>query len=263
MEDYRAWLREKYLGDVGLLNKKWTSTYSQFDSIQPKNPRTGAIYSGPDGRDWYLYRTYLLKETNRIFKGAVARVDSTIKVISHHGSVYDRISFLRSTFSFNEIAADLDGIKINDALIYDHRFALDLVRSNLPGKSFYVNEAECVGPTTDPGSMFQQVRESFEHGANVVAFFNLNPAAFSENSAAFRTLITNYLDGQEVRRPTPTNTDAFTLSSMVDTNSNSGGCHTTNRGASESDCDAYRIWMNAYRKAGNKPVNIFIVNDLD
>lgn len=260
--DYRVWLTNKYENNIGLLNKKWGTNYRQFSGIQPKNPQTGAVYSGPDGHDWYRYRTHLLKETNLLFKKSVGQVDSSIKVISHHGSVYDRISFLRNTFSFNEIAADLDGIKINDALAYDHRFALDLLRSNLPGK-FYVNEAEYAGQEADLPAMIQQVEESFEHGANVVTFFNFNSSALSSTEPVFKKLITRYIGGQKVEKLTPTNADSFTLSSMVDTKMNAGGCHTINRSGSEGDCAAYRIWMNAYRKAGNKPVNIFIEDDLD
>ncbi|WP_373511564.1 beta-galactosidase, partial [Persicitalea sp.] len=173
VEDYRSWLVTEYGNDIEVLNKKWFTDYKRFDEIQPKNPSSGAVFSGSDGHDWYRYRTHLLKETNELFKRAVAREDSAIRVISHHGSVYDRISFFRNTFSFNEIAADLDGVKINDALAYDHRFALDLIRSNLPGK-FYVNEAEYAGPGVGLAPLIQLAEESFDHGANVVTFFNMN-----------------------------------------------------------------------------------------
>jgi len=258
--DYRRWLATEYSNDVTLLNKKWETSYAQFEDIQPKSPKSGAIFSGPDGNDWYRYRTQLLKETNALFKRAVARVDSSVRVISQHGSVYDRISFFRNTFSFDEIAADLDGIKINDALVYDHRFALDLVRSNSPNK-FYVNEAEYAGPTVGIAPLIQLAEESFDHGASAVAFFRLDSAAIVANASALKSLVKNYLKNP-ITKINAQNTDQFQLSSMIDTNANSGGCHTTNRDNYHEDCDAYRIWTEAYQKAGNKPVNIFIKNDL-
>lgn len=260
VEDYRRWLAAEYENDVGRLNETWEAKYSQFSDIQPKRPESGAVFSGPDGNEWYRYRTNLLKETNALFKRAVTRVDSSVRVISQHGSVYDRLSFLRNTFSFDEIAADLDGIKINDALVYDHRFALDLIRSNLPNK-LYVNEAEYPGPEVGVAPLIQFTEESFDHGANVVTFFRLDSAAIAANMSALKTLVKNYL-ANPVTKPTPQNTDRFKLSSMVNTNANNGGCHTTNRDNATEDCDAYRIWTNAYQKAGNQPVNIFIVNDL-
>lgn len=260
VEGYRQWLTGEYENDIRLLNEIWKTNYSQYSDVQPKRPESGAVFSGPDGNDWYRYRTHLLKETNALFKRAVTRVDSNVRVISQHGSVYDRLSFLRNTFSFDEIAADLDGIKINDALDYDHRFALDLIRSNLPGK-FYVNEAEHPGPGADLTSMIQQVEESFDHGANVVTFFQLDSAAIAADSTTLKDLTDRYLATQ-VTRPKPQNTDQFQLSSMINTNTNSGGCYTTNRDNYAEDCDAYKIWMNAYKKAGNKPVNIFMENDL-
>ncbi len=260
VEDYQKWLATAYGSDIALLNKKWGTKFEQFEDIQPKRPKSGAIFSGPDGNDWYRYRTNLLKETNALFKRAVAQEDSTIRVISQHGSVYDRISFFRNTFSFDEIAADLDGIKINDALAYDHRFALDLIRSNLPNK-FYVNEAEYAGPEVGIAPLIQLAKESFDHGANVVTFFKMDSVAFVANASALKKLAKRCLADQ-VTKPNPQNTDTFTLSSMVNTNANSGGCYTTNRDNYNQDCDAYRIWMNAYKKAGNKSVNIFIENDL-
>ncbi len=262
VEDYRRWLKVEYGGDIDSLNRKWQADYADFTTIEPKNPKSGAIFSGPDGRDWYRYRTHLLKETNMLFKRAVARVDSSIRVISQHGSVYDRISFLRNTFSFNEIAAGLDGIKINDALVYDHRFALDLLRSNLPGK-LYVNEAEYAGPEVGIAPSIQQAKESFDHGAQIFTFFRLDSAAMIAHASALEALAVKYLkkDGKTPKLQ-PTNTDTFKLSSMMETNKNSGGCHTTDRENYAEDCDAYRIWMNAYKKAGNTPVNIFIENDL-
>lgn len=264
-EDYRRWLAAEYSNDIALLNKKWEANYAQFENIQPKRPNSGAVFSGPDGNDWYRYRTHLLKETNLLFKRAVAQAerrpeDSTIRVISQHGSVYDRISFFRNTFSFDEIAADLDGIKINDALAYDHRFALDLIRSNLPNK-FYVNEAEYDGPEVGIAPLIQLAEESFDHGANVVTFFKMDSAAFADNASALKDLA-NHCLAKQVTKPKPQNTDQFQLSSMINTNTNSGGCHTTNRENYNEDCDAYRIWADAYQKAGNKPVNIFIENDL-
>ena len=251
---YKSWITNKY-GNIGALNTKWGTSYSSLSQINPKRP-TNATFTGEDGRDWYLFRTQVLKETNELFKDAVKSEDSRIKVIVHVGSMYDKMSPKRNTLSFDEIGSDLDGIKFNDAGDYDHRFALDLARTNLPGK-IYVNESEYSSTGINP--YLKLVTQSYEHGAQIVSLFQFEAAINAGHQEAIRNLTNSMVNNQLVTSLSPANNDSFTLSSMI----NSNGCFTTNSNDYSWDCDAYKNWNAAYINSGNRPVNIFIKNDLN
>jgi hypothetical protein len=249
---YRNWLIGKY-GEIKALNAAWGKNYSSFSSVSPKKP-SGSTFTEPDGTDWFLFRTQVLKETNILFKNAVKNINSNIKVITHHGSVYDKLARGRGTLPFDQIGADLDGIKINDDIYYDHRFALDLLRSNLPNK-LYVNEAAYI---TDVYSTIRLAEESYTHGAQVVTLFyfeNLmkDPGAVD----ALKNMTANWVKNKQVTKPSPSNGDSFTLSDLI----RKDGCY-TNRDDYSNDCDAYKNWRNAYNNAGSKPVNIYMKDDV-
>jgi len=249
---YRAWLAGKYQ-KIQSLNFVWGTHYGSFNDITPKRPSL-TTFTQPDGADWYLFRTQVLKDINNIFKNTVKAADSRIKVISHHGSVYDKLSLGRNTFAFNEIAAELDGIKINDHYYYDHRFAIDLVRSNLPGK-LYINEA-AYSPDFGIPNFVAYATESFAHGAQMVSCMFFEQLLAAGGAPAIQNLAATWLS-QPVTTPAPTNQTNFTLSNIIEQR----GC-VTDRTNYSGDCDVYKTWMNAYNAAGNQPVNILLSNDL-
>ncbi|WP_177194268.1 T9SS type A sorting domain-containing protein [Dyadobacter sp. SG02] len=249
---YRAWLSAKY-DKIQSLNFVWGTNYGSFNQVSPKRPSL-TTFTQPDGADWYLFRTQVLKDINNIFKNTVKAADNRIKVISHHGSVYDKLSLGRNTFAFNEIASELDGIKINDHYYYDHRFAIDLVRSNLPGK-LYINEA-AYSPDFGIPNFVAYATESFSHGAQMVSCMFFEQLLAAGGAPAIQDLAANWLT-QPVTNPTPTNQTSFMLSNIIDQR----GC-VTDRNNYSGDCDVYKTWMNTYNAASNKPVNILITNDL-
>lgn len=249
---YRAWLAGKY-EKIQSLNFVWGTDYNSFSEITPKRP-SGTMFTQPDGTDWYLYRTQVLKEVNNIFKNTVKAVDSRIKVISHHGSSYDKLSLGRTTFAFNEIAEELDGIKINDDNYYDHRFAIDLLRSNLPGK-LYINEA-AYNANFGISNFVSYATESYLHGAQMVSCMFFENLLSAGGGPAIQQLAQTWVS-QPVATPAPANQDNFTLSGIIQQN----GC-VTNRNSYSDDCDAYKTWMAARNAAAGEPVNIFIKNDL-
>lgn len=249
---YRAWLAGKY-EKIQSLNFVWGTDYDSFDEVSPKRP-SGTMFVQPDGTDWYLYRTQVLKEVNNIFKNTVKAVDNRVKVISHHGSSYDKLSLGRSTFAFHEIAADLDGIKINDDNYYDHRFAIDLLRTNLPGK-LYINEA-AYNANFGISNFVSYATESYLHGAQMVSCMFFENLLSAGGGPAIQELANTWVS-QPVTTPAPTNQDNFTLSGIIQQN----GC-VTNRNSYSDDCDAYKTWMAARNAAAGEPVNIFINNDL-
>lgn len=249
---YRAWLAGKY-EKIQSLNFVWGTNYNSFDEISPKRP-SSTMFTQADGSDWYLYRTQVLKEVNNVFKNTVKAVDSRIKVISHHGSSYDKLSLGRSTFAFNEIGADLDGIKINDDNYYDHRFAIDLLRSNLPGK-LYINEA-AYNANFGISNFISYATESYTHGAQMVSCMFFENLLSAGGGPAIQELAETWVS-QPMTTPAPSNQDSFTLSGIIEQN----GC-VTNRNSFSDDCDAYKTWMAARNSASGAPVNIFINNDL-
>ncbi|GGN12711.1 hypothetical protein GCM10010967_55900 [Dyadobacter beijingensis] len=252
VKGYRAWLANKY-EKIQALNFVWGTSYKYFSQINPKRP-SETMFLQPDGSDWYLYRTQVLKEVNNIFKNTVKAADSRIKVIAHHGSVYDKLSLGRTTFAFNDVAAELDGIKINDDNHYDHRFAIDLLRSNLPGK-LYINEA-AYNSNFGIGSFVSYATESYQHGAQMVSCMFFENLLSAGGGPAIQQLANTWVN-QPVTTPTPSNQDSFTLSNIIQQR----GC-ITNRNSYGDDCDAYKTWMAARNSAGGVPVNILINNDL-
>ncbi|SDF72214.1 Por secretion system C-terminal sorting domain-containing protein [Dyadobacter soli] len=249
---YKTWLAAKY-EKIQSLNFVWGTNYTSFDQISPKRP-SYSMFAQADGADWYLYRTQVLKEINNIFKNTVKSVDSRINVIAHHGSVFDKLSLGRTTFAFNDVAAELDGIKINDDNNYDHRFAIDLLRANLPGK-LYINEAG-YSPNHGISNFISYATESYLHGAQAVSCMFFENLLRDGGGPAVRELADTWVN-QPVATPTPSNQDSFTLSGIIQQN----GC-VTNRNSYSSDCDAYKTWMNARNTAGGTPVNILLSNDL-
>jgi hypothetical protein len=249
---YRAWLTAKY-GKIQSLNFVWGTNYHSFNEVFPKRP-SPTTFTQPDGTDWYLYRTQVLKEVNTLFKNTVKSLDSRIKVITHHGSVFDKLSLGRTTFSFDEIAAEMDGIKINDDYLYDHRFAIDLLRSNLPGK-LYINEA---GFNANLGiaNFIAYATESYSHGAQMVSCMFFENLLSAGGGPAVQELADTWVT-QPTVTPAPTNQDSFALSNIIQQN----GC-VTNRESYSGDCDAYKIWMAARNTANGAPVNILVNNDL-
>jgi hypothetical protein len=252
VKGYRAWLTSKY-EKIQSLNFVWGTNYHSFNQVSPKRP-SSTTFTQPDGTDWYLYRTQVLKEINNIFKNTVKSVDSRIKVISHHGSVFDKLSLGRTTFSFNEIAAETDGIKINDDFLYDHRFAIDLLRSNLPGKT-YINEAG-FNASLGISNFIAYATESYTHGAQMVSCMFFENLLSSGGGPALKQMADTWVN-QPVATPAPTNQASFTLSNIIQQN----GC-VTNRNSYSEDCDAYKTWMAARNSANGEPINILINNDL-
>ena len=264
VQGFRTWLLGKY-GTVGALSTAWGRTITDINTVTPKRPAGTftSAFQGKDGRDWFLYRTYVLMEANQIFKNSAKGVDSRVKVITHHGSMFDKVlSTRRGTFAFNEIGSGLDGIKFNDEVEggnsngYDHRFSVDLARSNMSAGAIVVNEVGYKGSV--PG-FSKLVQESFDHGASMVSVFKFEEVLQNATARAqIKTLADNYVAGKNVTVINPPQTAYYTLSNMID----SDGCATSNRDAGSAGCDAYVNWNNARNAAGGAPVNIVIQNDL-
>ena len=211
---FREWVEAKYK-NLSNLNNAWNSDYSRFSDIQPPYNR-GDVWSafyGKIGVDWYLFRHTALKNTIKKFGNTIKGVDPSYRFYLDMGSSYDGLTSLRGTFGFKDLSSEVDGLKLNDGPGYPHRFAMDLLRTNLPGK-IIGNEFEFISAETAP-QWPQQVNQSFEHGANWVNIFGFdNSARYPYVENLIRETAAKWLN-VPVPDIQPTQTVTYTLSEAI------------------------------------------------
>ncbi|MPR34703.1 putative Ig domain-containing protein [Salmonirosea aquatica] len=241
---FREWVEMKYI-TLSNLNKAWNSDYSHFADIQPPYTKgdTWSAYYGNIGIDWYLFRHSALKKIIKKFRSTVREVDPTYRFYLDMGSCYDALSILRGTLGFKDLSEDVDGLKVNDGPSYPHRFAMDLLRTNLPGK-IIGNEFEFISPETAP-EWPQQVNQSFEHGANWVNIFGFdNSSRYPYIESLIQQTAAKWLS-TPVPDIQPTQIVSYTLSEAIRMG--------TGRVQGQ--------WRNEYTKT-NQPIQVILVEDL-
>lgn len=267
---YRVWLRRKYCNDLTALKQAWGKAYANLRSFNEIEPLYSFFFKfsfdGKDGNDWYNFRHIMLKRFNNEFMIAVkaANVSRPFKIINDYGSVFDQLSVRRGTMAFKDLGENTDGIKINDAPYYNHRFAMDLIRSNMPNK-WCMNEAEVknlVPNQTDEAVFatdhFQQIDQSFAQGAKWVSFFSnvkgstimdvLNNSGRLVNVLNTRWLL-NKSDIMVVGKGNVT----VKLSELLTDN----GCANGNSG-----CKVLQRWQDESGKNGGAPITVLLEEDL-
>jgi hypothetical protein len=170
---FRAWVEQKYK-TTAALNKAWNSDFSRFQDVSPpytKNDVWSGNY-GAIGQDWYLFRHFAQKNMMNKFITTLKQVDSGYKYVHDWGSCYDPLSVLRATLAFKDLCALADGLKVNDNYEYPHRFATDLLRSNLPGK-IIGHEIGNVNPIGEQ-NWREHINEAYEHGTTWINFFGFD-----------------------------------------------------------------------------------------
>ncbi len=170
---FRAWVEQKYKSTAAL-NKAWNSDFSRFQDVSPpynQNDVWSGNY-GAIGQDWYLFRHFALKKMMGKFITTLKQVDSGYKFVHDLGSCYDPLSVLRATLAFKDLCALTDGLKVNDNYEYPHRFATDLLRSNLPGK-IIGHEIGNVNPIGEQ-NWREHINEAYEHGTTWINFFGFD-----------------------------------------------------------------------------------------
>lgn len=171
VDGFQAWLQANY-GKIERLNSKWSRSYKSFKEAGPPYAHwePSESFKNRYGTDWYIYRHQHLKTFIEKMIGAVKSVDSTIKYVADYGSVFDDLSGLRSTLGFKDLNEKTDGIKVNDDLSRsDHRFSVDILRSQSRAGFFVANEV--FGADWAENFEFKkQTDEQFQHGADMVTF---------------------------------------------------------------------------------------------
>ena len=211
---FREWVQRKYR-TLAELNKAWFSDYSRFSDIDPPYIK-GDVYSGNygnKGMDWYLFRHSTLKSLIDGFVDTVKGVDKSYKYLNDMGSCYDGLSPLRATLGFKDLSSKTDGLKVNDHHEYPHRFAMDLLRSNLPGK-FIGNE---LGRESGVDKQVWRdfINETYEHGADWMNLFGFDrPFNFPDIEDLIKETAAKWLR-QPVQSIQTTQTVTYTLSEAI------------------------------------------------
>ena len=268
-EAYRVWLRRRYCNDLNNLKKAWGDDYSGLKSFNDINPKYSIYFQysfeKQDGRDWYNFRHFMLKRFNNEFIQTVksVKVNRPFKFVNDYGSVFDELSVRRGTMAFQDLGEGTDGIKVNDALYYNHRFSMDFIRSNMPNK-WIMNEAEIKDflPVQSESAVyasehFQQIDQSFTHGAKMVSFFpnikGKNLMQIVENSAKLGEIIKNkWLNNKTPIQVNQKGKLNLKLSEFLF----DGGCV-----LGSGRCKALTEWQNIAAKNGGQPVEIIMEED--
>jgi hypothetical protein len=254
---YRKWLKTKYKSGLNL-EKAWGKDYKSdffyFRETQPKRPTTtlpNSAFTDRAGKDWYTFRTLVLKNLTDSFSKTVKDIDKRIKVINDYGSVTDWASVQRGSFSFKAIGENTDGTKANGLPESDYRFILDILRSNSDGK-LIMNEAE-YGGSIQPVRL--QIEDAFTHGANLVSVFQFQDLIKAGHLGVVQDIANRFIknNGTVPTIKPPTILKIKTSDMMLD-----GGC-STDRNNINGDCKAYTSWKNAYK---NTPINLVLEDDL-
>ncbi|GAB3921634.1 beta-galactosidase [Larkinella terrae] len=247
---FRQWLQGRF--SLADLNKRWNTGFGDWNAVVPP---TGSI-SDPQklfslnrqGQDWYVFRHRLLERFLNDMTNTLKGVDGSIRVVNQHGAVWDRLSGLRATYAFKSLNQNADGLKFNDGPTYNHRFSMDVVRSNLKPGAFMINAVDGMFfNSVSIDTYFNQVKECFQHGASMITLANFGG---TDARATLSQLIQTVLD-------------AGLLNQSV-TDVQTGG--TISYKLSEILRDTYSPistrWTDQYNKSGKKPIQVNLIEDL-
>ena len=269
-EAYRVWLRKRYCNDLNVLKKSWGADYNGLKTFNEINPKYSQYwqftFENQDGKDWYNFRHFMMKRLNSEFIQTVksVKVSRPFKFVNDYGSVFDDLAVRRGTMAFQDLGEGTDGIKVNDFLTYNHRFSMDLIRSNMPNK-WVMNEAEFkeLLPVQTESAVyaheaFKQIDESFAHGAKMVAYFpnvkGSNLMQILENAPKFVEVIKKkWLDNKTPIAVIPKGKIIFKLSDFL----LEGGCV-----FGSGRCKVLPMWQEISAKNGGQPVEVILEEDL-
>lgn len=255
---FREWLKIKYANDLNKLKTSWgtyANSFSSFGTLEPPRP-TGAFnwsvfLLGQAGNDWYTYRHILLKNYSKAFLSTVKSFDNRLKVINDYGSLNDQPTVQRGTFAFKDIGEGTDGIKMNSSPFQDHRFIMDVARTNFPDK-WVMMEVESFRDRTDLQE--QHFIEAFTHGAKLVGAFTFDVLNNQAHREMLKRMTDRFIKGnQQVERIETCGTTTSSVYELLE----DGGC-AYKKTDPNSDCRSYRDWSNLKKVNGDKPVRVYL-----
>ena len=189
ISSFRTWLPSKY-ATIAALNADWGSNFASFGQVTaPLN------FNGASGLTWFQFRHYELKSVLDSFGNTIHGVASGLKNLVQFGSTFDAYVANRATASFPDLTTTADIVVNDDTPYFNHGFSMDVLRASLPGK-WIGNECSwpALVPTQDQNAVYyNQVAQSFDHGATVVSFGNWTASDLSNHQSMFAQIVTNYL----------------------------------------------------------------------
>ncbi|WP_164851396.1 putative Ig domain-containing protein [Larkinella soli] len=246
---FRQWLQSRF--SLTTLNQRWGTGYGSWNEIDPPTGNLSDPHSlftsSIQGKDWYVFRHRLLERYLNEITGTIKGIDGGIRVVNQHGCVWDRLSGLRSTYAFKSLNQNSDGLKFNDGPTYNHRFSMDLVRSNLKPGAFMINAVDGMfHQSVSVETYYQQVLQCYQHGASMITLANFG----GDNARDVLTqIIDRVVDAGLLNQPV---TQVQTVGSIT-------------YKLSEILKDFYAPistrWGKAYEASGGKPVQVTLIED--
>lgn len=215
---FQEWLKLKYM-KIERLNFLWGTSYKSFDLVSMPSNQWEPLQTFKQrfGKDWYIYRHEALKKFINQSISTIKSVDPSIRYVSEYGSVFDGQSGLRGTLGYKNLNEKSDGIKINDDLLsFDHRWSVDILKSDLPANSFIGNEL-FVHDNIDHATHLKQINENFAHGVNMISVAISTPESMKKAAPFLQQASANWLN-----KPIPeivyTDEVSYKLSTAVEKN---------------------------------------------
>jgi len=255
---FREWLKVKYVNDFSKLKSSWgtyANTFSNFNTLEPPKPNGQYNWTvfllGPAGNDWYAYRHKVLKDYCSAFTKTVKNFNSRLKVVNDFGSLNDQPTIQRGTFGFKDIGEGTDGVKMNSNPYQDHRFIMDVARTNFKDK-WIMMEVESFKDRTD----LQEAHfvEAFTHGAKLVGAFAFDVLNNQAHQDLLRRMTDKFIKGnQQVEKIETCGTTISSVYELIE----DGGC-AYKKTDPNSDCRSYKDWANLRKVNGDKPVSVVL-----
>ncbi|MGA0555774.1 putative Ig domain-containing protein [Larkinella sp. VNQ87] len=246
---FRQYLQARF--SLSQLNQRWGTDFSDWSRVMPPANNRNDPYAsqlGVRGNDWYVFRHRQLKGFIDKINATVKGVDPAIVMVNQHGCVWDRLSGLRATFAFKNLGQTADGLKFNDGPDYNHRFSMDVVRTNLKPGAFMINAVDGMfHGSVSVDKYYEQIEQCFEHGAKMLTLANFGG---KDARAKLTELIRKVVDSGLLNQPV----------TQVQTSGAAIGYKLSD--ILKSHIIAQERWNQRYQQNGKKPVRIEIDEDL-
>ncbi|WP_229213875.1 putative Ig domain-containing protein [Dyadobacter psychrotolerans] len=191
---FQLWLKPHYT-KIERLNFLWGTHFKSFDEVLLPNSRWDFTQSFKQrfGKDLYIYRHTVFKQYLNQMIATVKSVDPSIKFVADYGSVYDGVSAIRGTSGYKSLGEKADGIKVNDDLLaHDHRWAVDVIKSDAPANFIFSNEVFLLAEADD-ATHLKQINENFAHGTNIIPIVISTEASMRRATSFLQQAAANWL----------------------------------------------------------------------
>ncbi|AYQ31661.1 putative Ig domain-containing protein [Runella sp. SP2] len=248
--EFRIWLSRKYT-KIARLNVFWQTDYKDFQEVEPQTALANRdqVFWGQAGKDWYVFRHAIFKQFIEQTTRAIKNVHSGYRVITDFGSVFDQLSAVCGSVAFRDLNAGTDGVKINNDVRYDHRFSMDILRSNVLPNQWILNEVFPDFRAQKASELItQQFDESYAHGARWISVVLGTKEVLEQAKPILKSTATKWLSAPFVD-VLPKAYMTYNLSRVLEFGYFSGG--------------VYGEWANRAGPESNRsPVNIRMIEDI-